>query len=184
MLDPGEPFVVHARSQAEAAEAARLLWAVGLFEELGYVVSARDATETTQTVTVAELARLLDEEPDTQVLDVREATEHEEARLPGAVELPYREVRVRRRRSSIRRGPVYTVCASGPRATLAASLLARRASTPARGRRRRRRPRARARAPRRDPLTAHRNSHELFESCHRHVTGVDRLSSVVEGVVG
>jgi glyoxylase-like metal-dependent hydrolase (beta-lactamase superfamily II)/rhodanese-related sulfurtransferase len=124
VLDAGEPFVVHARSQDEAAEAARLLWAVGLFEELGYLVSA-EARETTQTVTVSELARLLDDEADTQVLDVREATEHEEVRLPGAVELPYREVRVLPPPQLDPGRPVYTICASGPRATLAASLLAR-----------------------------------------------------------
>ena len=46
-------------------------------------------------VTVPELARLLDAEPDTQLLDVREPSEYAEAELPGAVELPYREVRAR-----------------------------------------------------------------------------------------
>ena len=124
VLDPGEPLVVHARSAAEAAEAARLLHAVGLFEQLGFVVDAA-ATATTQTVTVPELARLLDAEPDTQVLDVREPSEREEARLPGAIELPYRDVRFAPPAQLDPARPVYTICASGPRATLAASLLAR-----------------------------------------------------------
>src|SRR4051794_16807919 len=124
VLAPDEPVVLHARSEAEAAEAAGLLRAVGLFEQRGYVLDAA-AGETTTTVTVAELARLLDREPDTQVLDVREPTEYAEAELPGALQLPYREVRVAPPAGLDTARPVYTICASGPRATLAASLLAR-----------------------------------------------------------
>jgi glyoxylase-like metal-dependent hydrolase (beta-lactamase superfamily II)/rhodanese-related sulfurtransferase len=124
VLDPGEPVVVHARSSAEAADAARLLRAVGLFEQLGYVLDAA-ATETTETVTVPELARLLDADPTTQVLDVREPSEYEEARLAGAIELPFREVRLAPPAELDPQRPVYTICASGPRATLGASLLAR-----------------------------------------------------------
>jgi rhodanese-related sulfurtransferase len=124
VLDPGEPFVVHARSAADAAEAARLLHAMGLFEGLGYVVDV-EARETTQTVTVPELAALIDADPETQVLDVREESEREEARLPGAVEVPFRELRIAPPPELDPERPVYTICASGPRATLAASLLAR-----------------------------------------------------------
>jgi rhodanese-related sulfurtransferase len=122
--DPGEPFVVHARSAEDAAEAARLLEAVGLFEGLGYVVDL-PAGSAMESVTVPELARLLEARPDTQVLDVREPSEYEEARLPGAVQTPFRELRVAPPARFDPAKPVYTVCASGPRATLAASLLAR-----------------------------------------------------------
>ena len=124
VLEPDEPFLVHARSAEDAAEAARLLQAVGLFEEVGYVVDV-PAAETMQAVTVPELARLLDAEPETQLLDVREPSEREEARLPRAIELPYREVRSAPPAGLDRGRPVYTLCASGPRATLAASLLVR-----------------------------------------------------------
>jgi glyoxylase-like metal-dependent hydrolase (beta-lactamase superfamily II)/rhodanese-related sulfurtransferase len=124
VLDPGEPFAVHAASAREAAEAHRLLCAVGLFEGVGYVLDAA-GSETTQTLTVPELAALLDAEPETQVLDVREESEHEEARLPGAVERPFRELRVAPPPELDPARPVHTICASGPRATLAASLLAR-----------------------------------------------------------
>jgi rhodanese-related sulfurtransferase len=124
VLDAGEPFVLHARSAPEAAEAARLLRAVGLFEELGYVADVA-AAETMQSVTVPELARLIEAEPEIRLLDVREPTERDEARLPRAVELPYREVRFAPPAGLDPGRPVYTLCASGPRATLAASLLAR-----------------------------------------------------------
>jgi glyoxylase-like metal-dependent hydrolase (beta-lactamase superfamily II)/rhodanese-related sulfurtransferase len=124
VLDAGEPTVLHARSEADAREAARLLRAVGLFEQLGYILDAA-TTEATETVTVPELARLLAADATTQVLDVREPSEHEEARLEGAIELPFREVRIAPPAALDPKRPVYTVCASGPRATLAASLLAR-----------------------------------------------------------
>src|SRR4051812_201324 len=126
VLDPFEPLVIHAGSSAEARDAARRLHSVGLFEERGYLAAAAAAaTETTSTVTPAELARLLDEgEP--QVLDVREANERTEAVLPGATTIPYRLVGTAPLDELDRRRPVFTMCASGPRATLAASLLARR----------------------------------------------------------
>src|SRR5262249_40381887 len=113
VLDPAEPFVVHARSDAEAGEAARLLRAVALFAELGYLAEPAGATATTDTQTVAELARLLDAQPDAQVLDVREPSEYEEAELEGAVQLPYRKLRVAPPALDPER-PVYTVCAAGP----------------------------------------------------------------------
>jgi glyoxylase-like metal-dependent hydrolase (beta-lactamase superfamily II)/rhodanese-related sulfurtransferase len=119
VLGVDEPVVVHARNASDAAEAARLLWAVGLFETVGYVADVADvaAPATTATVTVPE--------PDAQVLDVREPSEREEAQLPGAVEVPYRELRSATPAGLDPARPVYTICASGPRATLAASLLAR-----------------------------------------------------------
>src|SRR5262245_25275006 len=124
VLGPSEPVLVHARSDSEAAESARLLRAVGLFEQLGYVLDGT-GTESTQTVTVPKLAQLLDAEPETQVLDVREPSEREEARLRGAVEAPYRELRALAPAALDPARPVYTICASGPRATLGASLLVR-----------------------------------------------------------
>ena len=81
--------------------------------------------ETTQTLDRPRARALLDDEPETQVLDVREETEHERGEAPGRgraarsasfASLPPPELDPDR--------PVYTICASGPRATLAASLLA------------------------------------------------------------
>ncbi len=57
VLDPDEPFVLHAASPAEAQEAARRLWAVGLLSIAGYVLAPR-ATETLATVDVAGFAQL------------------------------------------------------------------------------------------------------------------------------
>jgi rhodanese-related sulfurtransferase len=117
VLDPAEPITVHARSKADADEASRLLTAVGLFEQRGFVLGS--GTETTRTLTVPEL-ELLDR--DEQVLDVREPSEGPES---SWVRVPYRLLRVAPPPELDRSQPVYTICASGARAMLAASVLAR-----------------------------------------------------------
>ena len=116
VLDTAEPLVLHVRSQAEADEASRLLAAVGLFEQRGFVRG--EGTEPLPAVAVPELLRLRDP----QVLDVREPGEEPCTEWPAT---PYRLLRVAPPAWLDRSRPVYTICASGARATLAASLLAR-----------------------------------------------------------
>jgi glyoxylase-like metal-dependent hydrolase (beta-lactamase superfamily II) len=122
VLGGSEPVVLHVRSRAEADDAARLLAAVGLFEAKGWFTGA--GAETTSTTTVNELTVML-ERGNVQLLDVREASEQEERPLAGAIERPYRLLRDEPPPGLDPRQPVYTICASGARAMLAASLLAR-----------------------------------------------------------
>jgi glyoxylase-like metal-dependent hydrolase (beta-lactamase superfamily II)/rhodanese-related sulfurtransferase len=124
VLDPGKPIVVQARSIAEAQDAARRLWSVGLLGELGYVVNA-SGVETTETLTVPEFARLLEDE-EIQVLDVREEPERATSVVPGAIHVPYRLVGTAPLDELDPGRAVFTICVSGTRAVLAASLLARR----------------------------------------------------------
>jgi hydroxyacylglutathione hydrolase len=127
VLDPAEPFAIYAASKADAEEAYRLVTAVGLHEAAGWLRGRRGdgGEETTATVSVPEFDRLL-ESGDLHVLDVREAEEREEHPLPAAsVALPIRLLRVAPPGELDRARPVHTICASGARATLAASLLAR-----------------------------------------------------------
>lgn len=123
VLIAGEPVVLHARSHAEALEAAWGLWAIGKLEIAGYVLSPH-ATETLATVDVAELKRLL-ETADVQVVDVRETTERDDGYIPGSRNIPYRLIRKLGCGALERSKPVVTVCESGPRAAIAASLLQR-----------------------------------------------------------
>lgn len=116
VLDTAERVVLHAGSRAEANEAARLLRAVGLFEQIGFVLG--DGPEHLATVTVPGLRRLRNP----QVLDVREENEEPRTEWPA---VPYRELRVSPPKVLDPSRPVYTICASGARATLAASLLVR-----------------------------------------------------------
>jgi glyoxylase-like metal-dependent hydrolase (beta-lactamase superfamily II)/rhodanese-related sulfurtransferase len=113
VLDPAERVALHVQSQAEADEAARLLHAVGLFEQLGFVRT--EGRERLQTVSVQELNGRM------QMLDVREADE--EPRTDWLT-VPYRLLRIAPPKLDPSR-PVFTICASGARATLAASLLVR-----------------------------------------------------------
>ena len=53
VLDPAERVALHAGSRADADAASRLLAAVGLFEQCGFLLGG--GTETTPTLTVAEL---------------------------------------------------------------------------------------------------------------------------------
>jgi hydroxyacylglutathione hydrolase len=123
VLIPNERTVLHARSEDEALEAAHGLWAVGIHDLAGYVVRAA-ATETLATVDVSELKRLLDS-ADVQIVDVRETTERDSGYIPGSRNIPYRLLRKLGCGALDQSKPVVTICESGPRAAIAASLLKR-----------------------------------------------------------
>jgi rhodanese-related sulfurtransferase len=121
VLLPDEPFVVHARTRDEALEAARKLWAVGLLDVGGYVLQT-STPEQLATVDACELKRLIDEGA-VQVVDVREASERDDGYIPGSRNIPYRLLRKLAGDGLERDKPVVTVCESGPRAAIAASIL-------------------------------------------------------------
>ena len=123
VLAPGERVVLHASSAEEALRAATGLWAVGLLDVAGYLERA-EATETLATVDARELKLLLDS-TDVQLVDVREASERDAGYIPGSRNIPYRLLRKIGCTALERTKPVVTVCESGPRAAIAASLLQR-----------------------------------------------------------
>jgi glyoxylase-like metal-dependent hydrolase (beta-lactamase superfamily II)/rhodanese-related sulfurtransferase len=123
VLVPGERVVLHAADREEALAAARGLWKVGILDIAGYVL-APSAPETLAIVDVAELKQLIDR-PEVQVVDVREATERDGGYIPGSRNIPYRLLRKLGCGALEKERPVVTVCESGPRAAIAASLLAR-----------------------------------------------------------
>jgi hydroxyacylglutathione hydrolase len=113
---PGGPVLLHADSPEQAELAARRLRAIGLLDEpAGYLVDPAGATETLEPVAVSELDDL-----GATIVDVREPAEFAEGSIPGAVNIPYREAAAARLE-----GPVVTVCESGARAAVAASVLVR-----------------------------------------------------------
>jgi hydroxyacylglutathione hydrolase len=118
-----EPVVLHVRTPDEAIEAAWKLWAIGLFDIAGYVLEA-PAAERLATVDIAELKRLLDEGK-VQLVDVREAGERDEAYIPGSRNVPYRLMRKLRGDGLELDKTIVTICESGARAGIAASLLQR-----------------------------------------------------------
>jgi rhodanese-related sulfurtransferase len=121
ILDPDERIVVHASDADEAQRAARGLRSVGFLELGGYVTKV-EASERSEPVELDELERLL-EDGSVQVLDVREKSERDEAYIPGSLHIPYRLLRETGTDGLDTSKPVVTICESGTRASIAASLL-------------------------------------------------------------
>jgi hydroxyacylglutathione hydrolase len=121
ILDPDERIVIHATDAAEAEHAARALRAVGFLELGGYVTEA-DATEQLTPIEIGELVRLL-ENGSVQVLDVREKSERDDGYIPGSLHIPFRLLRDSGTDGVDTEKPVVTICESGMRASIAASLL-------------------------------------------------------------
>ena len=120
LLEPDEPVVLHAASPKEAAHAAAGLRSVGLLELPGYLEHP-PATERLETVDLDELEALL-AAGTVDLVDVREADERDEGYIPGSRHIPYRLLRSCA--DSLGNGrPVVTICESGARAAVAASVL-------------------------------------------------------------
>ena len=117
---PERPLALHAQDEAEAQRAARRLHAVGLFEIAGWQEGGGD--ERLEPVSLDELERLLADDA-VELLDVREADEHDHGYIPGSKNLPYRTVRAAAENGLLDGRPVVTICESGPRAVVAASVL-------------------------------------------------------------
>ena len=124
VLEPGEPVVLHAASAEQAADAARMLWAVGILELAGLRGRAARDRDARDGRRPDELKQLL-EQAEVQVVDVRETTERDSGYMPGSRNIPYRLLRKLGCGALERERPVVTICESGPRAAIAASLLQR-----------------------------------------------------------
>ena len=121
VLDHDTPITIHAASGEEAEEAARRLYAVGLLDVAGYLVEL-ETRERIEPVGMDELEALLEQDA-VEVVDVREKDERDEGYIPGSRHIPYRLVRAYRDELEDGR-PVVTICSTGPRAGVAASVLA------------------------------------------------------------
>jgi len=129
---PQQPLVLVGRDDEDALEAAALAAAVGLRHLAGYLAGGMTSwredklpVERVTRLTVPELhARWEADRDGVQILDVRERDEWDAGHIPGSVHLPYHDI------DAIPDGidagrPVAAICASGQRAAVAASLLAR-----------------------------------------------------------
>jgi rhodanese-related sulfurtransferase len=73
-------------------------------------------------VSLEELEQLLADDA-VELLDVREADERDEGHVPGSRHLPYRTARAAAEAGLLNGRPVVTICESGARAAIAASVL-------------------------------------------------------------
>jgi hydroxyacylglutathione hydrolase len=122
VLAQEERVAIHASTADEARHAIRGLHSVGFFDVPGWLV-APDAAETIGSVGVAELDRLLADGA-AQLIDVRETSERDGGYIPGTRHIPYRLLRAGALYALDRDRPVVTICESGARAAIAASVLA------------------------------------------------------------
>ncbi len=119
VLDPDRPIVVQAASAAEAEHAIRGLRSVGFLELEGYVLGGDG--ERIEPVELGELEALL--EDGAELIDVRERDERDNGYIAGSRNVPYRLLPVCGADVPTDR-PVVTICESGARAGIAASILA------------------------------------------------------------
>jgi hydroxyacylglutathione hydrolase len=121
VLPADEMVVIHAATAEQAQRSARGLRAVGIFELAGYVLGP-PSEQRLPTVELEELQQLIDS-GEVEVLDVREPHERDEGYIPGSRNIPYRLVR--EWADDLQGGkPIVTICSTGPRAGVAASVLA------------------------------------------------------------
>ena len=120
VIPPDGRVALHANCQEDAERAARGLRTVGIFELVGRLLDPPDG-EHVETVEVADLDALL-ADGEVTVLDVREKDERDEGYIAGSRHIPYRLVPawIDDLRDS---QPVVTICSTGSRAAIAASVL-------------------------------------------------------------
>jgi glyoxylase-like metal-dependent hydrolase (beta-lactamase superfamily II)/rhodanese-related sulfurtransferase len=121
LLPQGGTVALHADSPAQAERAAAKLHAVGFFEFAGYIDGA-EATEALDPVEIDELERLVADRV-VNVIDVREPYERDAGYIPGSRNIPYRVIGNFADDLAAGR-PIVTICETGPRAAIAASVLA------------------------------------------------------------
>jgi glyoxylase-like metal-dependent hydrolase (beta-lactamase superfamily II)/rhodanese-related sulfurtransferase len=115
------PTVVAATDAGEAAAAIRGLRSVGHLDVAGYVLG--DGPEKLELLSVEQLDDLL--ERGAELIDVREKDERDTAYIAGSRNIPYRLLALGAN-DLPRDRPIVTICESGPRAAIAASILSAR----------------------------------------------------------
>ena len=121
VLAAEDRVVVQAADDAEARRAIRGLHAVGFLELEGYVLG--EGPERIEPVDIDELDALL--EDGAELIDVRESDERDGGYIAGSRNIPYRLLALSGAEVPTDR-PVVTICESGARAGIAASILAAR----------------------------------------------------------
>jgi hydroxyacylglutathione hydrolase len=121
VLSADERIAFDAASPEDAERAARGLRSVGLLELAGPLVDPR-RVETTEPVPIAGLDSLLAAR-ELEVVDVREIDERDQGYIPGTRHVPYRLMRKFSEELASGEKPLVTLCESGSRAAIAASVL-------------------------------------------------------------
>jgi glyoxylase-like metal-dependent hydrolase (beta-lactamase superfamily II)/rhodanese-related sulfurtransferase len=119
VLEPGR-VVIAASDDNEVALATRCLHSVGHLDIAGYVLGG--GTEALELVSIEQLDALLAQ--GAELIDVREKEERDSGYIAGSRNIPYRLLALGEA-DLPRDKPIVTICETGPRAAIAASILAR-----------------------------------------------------------
>jgi hydroxyacylglutathione hydrolase len=128
IADREQDIVLVGRDDDDALHAAKLAAAVGIRRLAGFLhggmTSWREERRTVATIERLVIDDLPARAGELQILDVRERPEWDAGHIPGSLHVPYHDI------DGIPAGidparPVAVICASGQRAAVAASLLAR-----------------------------------------------------------
>jgi glyoxylase-like metal-dependent hydrolase (beta-lactamase superfamily II)/rhodanese-related sulfurtransferase len=117
---PERPVLIDSADEDEALRAAESLRAVGIFHLAGW--RSGGGSERVEPVTIDELERRL-AAGEIDVVDVREPNERDDGSIPGSSHLPYRMARQAAENGLCGERPIVTICESGARAAIAASVL-------------------------------------------------------------
>ena len=120
VLDAG-PVVVASTDEAEAKDAIRGLRSVAFLDIAGYILGG--GSETLDLVSTDELDALL--AGGAELVDVREKDERDTGYIAGSRNIPYRLLALGEA-DLPRDRPIVTICETGPRAAIAASILSAR----------------------------------------------------------
>jgi hydroxyacylglutathione hydrolase len=131
VADRDQEIVLVGRDDDEGRRAARLATAVGIRKLGGFLgggmtawrAEDREAARI-ERVRADELFERTEQDPDLQILDVREQDEWDRSHIPDSVHVPYHDIHSMPEPIDAER-PVAAICASGQRSAVAASLLAR-----------------------------------------------------------
>ncbi len=132
LMDWGTPVTLLGESADDVAQAQLELVRIGIDRPAGQATGgpdrwSTDAPASFPTSDFADLAQVRHHRP-VVVLDVRRADEFEDAAIEGAVNLPIQELP--RRLAEVPEGEVWVHCASGYRASIAASFIDAAGRTP------------------------------------------------------
>ncbi|HXN37499.1 MAG TPA: rhodanese-like domain-containing protein, partial [Solirubrobacteraceae bacterium] len=131
LADHDQEIVFIGRDDADGRRAAKLALAVGVRQISGLLAGGmtnwrqeRHPADHTDRVAAQDLRGWLANEPDLQLLDVREQAESDAGHVPGSVLTPWHDI------AGIPEGldptkPIAVICTGGARAATAASLLKR-----------------------------------------------------------
>src|SRR4051794_22380574 len=131
VADRDQEIVFVGRDDDEGRRAARLATAVGIRNLGGFLsggmtawrAEKRDAARIAR-MPVDNLHERSEQDPDLQILDVREQDEWDRGHIPGSIHVPYHDIHSMPDEVDSAR-PVAVICGSGQRSAVAASLIAR-----------------------------------------------------------